>query len=259
MILPTALAIGPMKTGTSWLQDYLAARADVCLPREVKETFFFDRHYARSPVWYQRRFRHFDPARHLIRMEVGPSYFHSPDAPGRIRQTLGSIPLLVILRDPAERAWSHYLHLKRKGYTRLPLQEAVIRFPEILDASRYEMQLRRWRDTFEEETIHVFQQHDLARSPEAFAQRICTVLRLPFDNLPQGASSRSNEASLPPSPLLASLATSVGNVLRASGAYGVVNLAKRFGLKQAVYGRDGEARPPRLSDEDRAWINHRLG
>ena len=171
MTLPTALVIGPMKAGTTWVNAYLAWRGDVCLPRGVKETFFFDRHSDRTTGWYAGHFRHHDPARHRAAVEVAPSLFHCPEAPGRVAGTLGAVPLIVTTRDPVARAWSHYLHLRRKGYTDAPLAEAITRHPEIVAASRYEAQLARWRAAMPGSPVTVLALEDLIADPAGHAAR----------------------------------------------------------------------------------------
>jgi hypothetical protein len=255
--LPDVLIVGPMRAGTSWIQDYLRARGDVGLPAGVKETFFFDRHFHKGPDWYARHFRHTGPmARRVV--EVGPSYFHCPQAPARIHAVLGDIPLVVTLRDPVRRAWSHYLHLRRYGYTRAPLRQAVADFPEILEASRYRTRLAQWHRLFPPRRIHVLTQEALAQSVQEYAARLCTALSIPY--APPGTEllGRRNEVAAPPSPRLAALGERGANLLRANRLYAVVNLAKRLGLKSLFYGRPGTGRLPALEEDDARWLATQL-
>lgn len=138
MTLPTALIIGPMKAGTTWIYDYLSWRGDVCLPQGVKETFFFDRNWDKGVTWYARHFHAHKTCDCEVIVEVAPSLFHHPDAPGYVRDTLGQVQLIVTIRDPVDRAWSHYQHLRSKGYTNSDLKIALVQFPEIVEASKYE-------------------------------------------------------------------------------------------------------------------------
>ena len=45
---------------------------------------------------------------------------------------------------------------------------------------------------------------------------------------------------------------------RSAGLYGVVERAKKWGLKELIFGRPGAARLPKLSTEDCLWIQHEL-
>ena len=89
-----------MRSATTWIHRYLKSWDDVCLPTDVKETFFFDRRFTKGLGWYSRHFRGCQASKFRITVEVGPSYFHSEKAPARIRDVLGQIPLIVIYRNP---------------------------------------------------------------------------------------------------------------------------------------------------------------
>lgn len=256
--LPKALVVGPMKAGTSWVHDYLHVRGDVALPDGVKETFFFDTRYDKGVDWYASHFGHYDSSSHRQCVEVAPSYFHCAEAPARIHDTLGEVPLVVTLRDPVRRAWSHYLHLRRYGYTRLPLREAVAAFPEILEASRYKTGLARWEAIFGREHIHVLWQEDLGQSPDVYARQLCKGLGLDFVPLADGSSSKQNEAAMPASATLAAFGDSAAHFLRSYRLYGVVNAAKRVGLKKLFFGRPGAKTLPTLGSEDAAWLASEL-
>lgn len=118
MALPNLLIVGVKKAGTSSLFDYLSQHPDIC-PASVKETGFFTplmrddgrlrplQHYAQYfGAWRGERYR----------MEATPEYFYGGarviDA---IARTLPRPRILVTLRNPATRLWSHYLMKKRIG------------------------------------------------------------------------------------------------------------------------------------------------
>lgn len=256
--LPRALIVGPMKAGTSWIHDYLQARGDIALPNGVKETFFFDHRYNKGVGWYSQHFQHYDSSGHRLCVEVAPSYFHCEEAPSRVCVSLGDIPLVVTLRDPVRRAWSHYLHLYHRGYTKAPLQEAIVEFPEILEASRYQTCLSRWQTEFATEQIHILWLENLAHSVDDFAAELCQVLSLPYTQPAEFLYGRRNEARVPPSRLGASIGIRGGNMLRKYRLYGVVNFAKRLGLKEVFFGRPGKKSLPTLSDANAQWLEREL-
>lgn len=255
---PRAMVVGPMKGGTTWIHDYLQARYDVCLPKGVKETFFFGEHFDKGINWYQKHFLHFDPKHHLTIVEVAPSYFHQTESPMRINNLLGNIPLLFTLRDPVRRAWSHYLHLLRYGYTKAPLCEAIKQFPEILEASRYRTCLKRWLDVFPSEYINILWQDLLIESPENYARAVCNALQLPYHPTSIHLQKKSNQSTVPPSYLLAALGSKISRFIRSKRLYGIINFAKLIGLKKVFFGNPGSRRVPALEDEDANWLAKQL-
>lgn len=256
--LPDALVIGPMKGGSTWIHDYLNARRDVCLPANVKETFFFDLRYDWGASWYSKHFSHYNPDVHLRIVEVAPGYFHRAESPGRVRGLLGEVPLIVTLRDPVKRAWSHYLHLRRYGYTRAPLPEAANDFPELLEASRYAACLERWQAHFGVHGFHILWQEVLAQNPEEYAASLCTSLGLRFEGIPAEAHQRKYEAAISPLPWLASFGRRVSYALRGRGLHRVVNLARRSGLYTLFFGAPGARRVPELTEDDALWLRAHL-
>jgi len=256
MSLPDVLIIGPMRTGTTWVYDYLRARGDVCLPRGVKETFFFDRNYEKGIEWYKAHFSNCDEMRQHRIIEVAPSYFHNPEAPGRILETLGNVRLVVVLRDPVQRAWSHYLHLLQYGYTRAPLREAVVEFPEILEASRYATQLQRWRGMFGN-GVHVLFYEELDTNAAAYCTRLCNVLQLDFLLPAIVSGKRSNPAVMPISSRLARTGRTIANALRSRRMYFIINVAKSLGMKRIFFGHSG-SNLPQLREVDSAWLVKQL-
>lgn len=255
-----ALVIGPMKAGTTWIHDYLAARGDVCLPSGVKETFYFDRYYERGRDWYSNHFRHWDAQRHRIMVEVAPSLFHAPEAAVRVRDDLGSVPLLVVKRDPIARSWSHYMHLRRYGYTNEPLAGAIEAFPQIINASRYEEQIARWRATLPDAPLTVLELDLLKSDPEAYVRQLCEALGIPFKPIPEMVAGEANSAAVPPSFLAAKAGRRISYALRSMGLYGVISLAKAIGLKPLFFGEAGKGMTPRRATADeQALLAERLG
>jgi len=252
--LPEAVCIGPMKSGTSWIHDYLGTRTDVVLPRGVKETHFFDKRYTLGFDWYKKHFPGQNAEVSGMVIEVSPSYFHCTDAPSRMLEKIGNVQLLVVLRDPVQRAWSHYLHLCRKGYTESSLAQAIAEHEEIIEASRYTVHLARWQSVFGNESVRLLFLEDLAEDPDYFTRTLCRTLGIPYRQPPDGAFVKSNEAAVAPSPVLARLGQKAANAMRARRMYFVINFAKRLGLKAVFFGRPRAAGAPALEGDDRKLL-----
>jgi hypothetical protein len=131
--LPDFLIIGGQRCGTTSLYHYLGAHPDV-LPPSRKEVQFFSRHWTRGEGWYRAHFPlrgrktgRRPTARQTF--EATPYYLVHPLAPARAAELLPNAKLVVLLRDPVMRAWSHYHHMVRLGLEPLSFEEAIEREP----------------------------------------------------------------------------------------------------------------------------------
>lgn len=253
LALPNVLVVGPMKAGTTWLHSYLSDRGDICLPDGVKETFFFDRNSDKDLAWYASHFKHFDPRSHEKIVEVGASYFPEAQAPYRVKSLLGDVTILILVRDPVERAWSHYNHLRRMGYTRLPLDQAVRTFPQIIEASRYRLGIERWKAAISPEQVKVLRFELIRQDPTRFLQDVCSALNLAFKPISDNAHLERNEAAQSRSMWLARGARTVANRLRSHQMYSVVNAVKGLGAKRLIFGKPASS-GNKISEGDRGLL-----
>jgi Sulfotransferase domain len=119
--LPDFLILGAQKAGTTALYAYLRWHPQITGP-SFKEVSFFDRHYARGERWYRAHM----PVRHSgIVGEASPSYLFHPLAPERVARILPNARLIALLRNPVDRAFSHYQHEVALGREQLSFEEAL--------------------------------------------------------------------------------------------------------------------------------------
>ncbi len=138
-VLPSFLIVGAQRAGTNSLFEYLAA-GGVGRPFPHQEVHFFDTAFDRGMGWYRGHFPSRAWAERSARKtgappavgESSPYYLFHPLAPARIAATLPTVKLIVLLRDPVERAFSHYRHERGHGAEPLPFSEAIDREPERL-------------------------------------------------------------------------------------------------------------------------------
>ena len=146
--LPDFLVVGTKRGGTTTLFRALQSHPEVAplFPshQHTKSPHYFDLHYDRGESWY-RSF--FPTARargrsghHRLAGEASPYYMFHPLAPGRIADDLPSVRLLVLLRDPVERAASHHWDRVQHGVEHLPFELAVAMEPERLAGERERME-----------------------------------------------------------------------------------------------------------------------
>ncbi len=184
--LPTFLVVGAAKSGTTSLFHYLNARPDVFIP-ERKECRFFscmERNFKGPGAQYPNdtipdiaSYRALFPAGDKYRAmgDISNDYlfYHQNSVPA-IREHLGvSINILIVLRNPVERAYSNYLHHVRNGWEPLPFLDAL--------KAEDERAQRRWSWSFQ------YRRTGLYADPIAhFLESFTNVKTLLFEDLVSG-------------------------------------------------------------------------
>lgn len=128
--MPDFLIIGTQKGGTTSLYNYLIQHPKIA-PAAQKEIHFFDLNFNQGLNWYNSQFPITTGGE--ISGEASPYYMFHPLVPKRVKTLFPQVKLIVILRDPVARAWSHYNHEVRLGFEELSFEEAIAREPERLD------------------------------------------------------------------------------------------------------------------------------
>jgi hypothetical protein len=168
-----------------------------------KEIHYFDLHYGRGVEWYRGRFPYL---RHLrngnLTVDASPYYLAHPLVPERAAQLLPDVKLLALLRNPVDRALSHYQHEVRQGRETLSFPEAITAEPERLAGEEerlrtepgyysfnhhrysymrrgvYVEQLRRWVQHFPRSQLLVLQSERLFRDPAGITAAVQQFLGL---------------------------------------------------------------------------------
>ena len=138
-ILPDFIIIGGQRCGTTSLYYYLSQHPDVyaSFPKEVH---YFSNYYHKGINWYRSHFpllwqkRRLNKNNHntFVTGEATPYYLSHPHAPRRVFETIPDVLLIVLLRNPIERAYSHYQHEVKMGAEILTFEEAIDREEERL-------------------------------------------------------------------------------------------------------------------------------
>jgi len=205
-LLPDFLIVGAQKGGTTSLFRYLAQHPDV-VPSSTKEIHFFDLHFERGAAWYRSHFpsrlrRYEDQLRGRVCVtgEASPYYLFHPCAPQRAGQVVPNAKLIVLLRNPIDRAYSHYQHAVRYGYESLSFEQALqaetdrlrdeaekmMRDPRYasfnhrhfsyLSRGLYVEQLRRWELRFHRGQMLVLRSEDLYDEPNSAFRRVTNFI-----------------------------------------------------------------------------------
>jgi hypothetical protein len=134
--LPDFLIIGASRSGTTALFYDLIHHPGVKRPVR-KEIHFFDRNFDRGVDWYRSHFplrRQMSHGGHsFLTGEATPYYLAHPLAPARVRRLLPDVRMLVLLRNPIDRAYSSYQQWKREGVETEPFERAIALEPGRMD------------------------------------------------------------------------------------------------------------------------------
>jgi hypothetical protein len=147
---PDFVVIGAMKSATTTLHEQLARQPGIFMSRPKEPNFFSDDPiYGRGWSWYGALFRPASAAD--LRGESSTHYSKLPTYPRtveRIARDLPRLKLIYIMRHPIDRLISQYVHEVTAGRIRVGLSEALRLHPELIDYSRYSMQLQPYLDVY---------------------------------------------------------------------------------------------------------------
>jgi len=205
--LPDFLVLGAQKAGTTALYAYLRRHPQVAGP-SWKEVSFFDRHWTRGVRWYRGNFPLLRPGGAVVG-EASPSYLFHPLAPERVRAVVPEARLVVLLRNPIDRALSHYHHEVALGREPLSFEDALaaeegrlageverlLAEPGYFSGAwwdhtyvargLYAEQLERWLAVFDSEQLLVLTTDELGADPAATYARVLAFVGAPPFELPE--------------------------------------------------------------------------
>jgi hypothetical protein len=218
-VLPNFLIIGAQKSGTTYLMSALC-QSPCILPPALKEVHYFDTNFRKGERWYRgllpsRREMSVSEASTgvpAITGEASPFYMYYPHAAARAHALSPELKIIAVLRDPTDRAISHYYHSRAWGFETLPIEEAfaaeadrlapekerTLRDPDYaskalgtwsyLDRGHYVRQLKTWERLFGRDNMLILDSRRLFAEPQATLAQTCRFLDVPEFDYQGGAS-----------------------------------------------------------------------
>jgi Sulfotransferase family len=277
MALPDFFVAGAPKAGTTAVHAALARHPSLYMS-SVKEPKFFltdgppsarggpgDVQTYREHVWRRDQYEAlFDPAPPgTLRGESTPFYLYNRDAQRRIRALVPGARLIVILRDPVERAHSNWTHLWSAGLD--PVGDFVAACAEeerriaagwadfwhYTALGRYGEQLEHLHTVFPREQVLVFRYRALVESPARVLDRICAFL-----DVPQGILTEVPRENVTAHPRRSLRHLAVSRALRISTAVSKIlpGAATMTGSLERILQRDSPPRQPLTWQQRQALI-----
>ncbi|HDZ18364.1 hypothetical protein LCGC14_0877340 [marine sediment metagenome] len=208
--LPDFLIIGASRCGTTSLYNYLVKHPNIKSAR-VKEVHFFDLNYFKGVDWYKSffptKFYKFIMTRlshrDFLTGEASPSYITHPHAAKRVYSNFPKIKIIILLRNPIDRAYSQYHHILKGGREKISFDKAIVKendringeldkmiknefykspyYPAFAYLTRglYINQIKPWLNYFPEEQILIVKSENLFQYPKGTLKEIFKFLNLP--------------------------------------------------------------------------------
>jgi hypothetical protein len=210
-VLPNFVILGAQKSGTTTLFETLADHPQI-IPPFNKEAHYFDNNFDKSlnfgyrfhfPLKLAMRLHGFFKNSSFITGEATPFYLFHPLVPKRMKGVLPNAKFLVILREPVERAYSHYQYAVKNGNETRTFEDAIANEIEEVNAEKlkltigqkfnnrllqnnayisrscYYEQLNRWFKWYKPEQFFVFSSEYFFQYPEFFLKEIHGFLGVP--------------------------------------------------------------------------------
>lgn len=201
------LICGTQKGGTTALDRYLQKHPEICMA-EKKEVHYFDQDelFSAGPPDYAAYHAFFQPSRHhKVLGESTPIYMYWKPAAARIHAYNPDMKLIVILRNPIDRAYSHWNMSSSKKQEDAPFLDAVKREIDrkkadanppqhriwsYIDRGFYHEQLQRLWSYFPKEHVLILRSEDLKQQPDQTLDTLCRFLGVsPFKHVQEQSAN----------------------------------------------------------------------
>lgn len=196
---PDFIIIGAQKSGTTSLENYISQHPQV-LPAVKKETHFWYRDFNKGIDWYLAHFPPIPKSSNYLTGEATPNYLENWQVALRIKKEFPDVKLLLILRDPIDRAFSQYNHWIRLRWEDRSFEEAINSEIELLQKTPekavgdkiywkqpgnyigrgiYIEFIKKWLEVFPREQLLILRGEELYREPTKTMQEVFDFLGLP--------------------------------------------------------------------------------
>lgn len=181
---PDFLIIGAMKCATSTLHEQLAMQPGIFMT-ELKEPNFFsnDEQYKKGIQWYLSHFK--DAQNTDICGESSTHYTKLPTYPQTVERMCKHLPdikLIYVMRHPIDRLVSQYIHEWSQRIISVDINQAIYQHPELIEYSKYSMQLEPYLKAFKQEQFLIVLFERLLNNKQEELERICRFIN--YDKQP---------------------------------------------------------------------------
>ena len=208
---PDFIVAGASKSGTSSIYFYLSRHPQILLSH-TKEIDFYWQNYERGIDWYLAHFPTITDRDDFITGEATPNYLRFPQVAQRIKDTFPQTKIIILLRNPADRAISWHYHKLNTGLTNQNLGEAIAEEmtrlktisaaeitqtgfynPDNIISSLYIYKIKAWIELLGRDKFLILKSEDFYSDPDLHMSRVFKFLDLP--NCSLGSYPKVNAGS----------------------------------------------------------------
>ena len=177
--------VGAPKAGTTSLHYYLNEHPEILMSSMKEPDFFLEKEIAdlglyygttriNTPQKYHNLFS--DKKDEKIFGESSVSYLYYPEVPKRIKEYNTKAKIIIMLRNPVDRAFSHYLMDSRLGLLSDKFEDVFnkkegLKFQQYFLLGNYYEQVKRYFDEFSKENVHIIRYSDFKKDAEQEVQK----------------------------------------------------------------------------------------
>lgn len=210
-MLPNFIIVGAPRCGTTFVARNLSEHPEIFVASGMEDptagdVHYFDvsneigaRNHEKGRDWYEGLFS--DAKGYNVIGEKTADYLVDEQAPSLIHEELGHVKIIVVLRDPVMRAWSHFCHSRHRIPWSTRFCDVVFSGQDpsgvpVLAAGQYYYWLGEYFNRFGSDNVHVVLQEDLDSSPVAVLKSICDFLGVKVSSKLLVHEGRVNQSSL---------------------------------------------------------------
>lgn len=248
LTLPNFLGIGVQRGGTTWLHTLLSSHPDVYMPTRRKEIRFFEQYYDRGLDWYASFFpKPEEAARYQAIGEISTQYYDCADCPQRIFATLPEARLIIMLRHPVSRAYSHYGFVVQRRNFRGTFENFLNDRPKALEKGYYSRYLQNFLKYFGRGRILALVFEQVFPDVAGTQKQVADFLQIDAGKFPAEAGQRKvNASTVPAHQSLYGFIVKTGRRLRRKNLEPLVDFVMRLGIQKSL--SEGKSLQP--LDED---------
>lgn len=228
MSLPTFLGIGAHRCATTWLYEMLKQHPQICMAKHRKEVHFFDLYYNRGVGWYSSLW----DCDEKERGEIDPNYLYKEECAERIYNVLPDVKLILILRNPVERAISHYKFYKINRAYDKGFSDLIEEKKDVLERGLYLSQIKRYLEYFSRKQMRILIFEDIKNYPLELVQKTYSFLGVSAGFVPSGLKQKKNFSFTYQHPRFYSFLRATAGWLYDNQLVLMLDLARSLGVKK---------------------------
>ncbi|MEZ9551892.1 sulfotransferase domain-containing protein [Vibrio breoganii] len=233
-VLPNFIVVGAQRCGTTWLYDSLKSQQSVYLPLERKELHFFDDNFAKGIEWYENYYKNVNDETHIG--DITPKYMYDLSCAKKIRDTLGQVKIVIMLRNPVDRLVSHFgLAVRDRGYDPDGLNNFISNNPDAIERGMYYEQVKNYYEVFGQENVYLIKFDDIRKNQRVVLDNLSKFLGFKYESF-TGKAKNNNDSYIPRWQWGYAKSKQLADALRRQGFDSLVESFKNSGFNK-MFGR----------------------